>query len=205
MKMQQPDSVQLPKIEDFYDLSYESGEIHLRGVKGRAFMLPTKAWATLRASLSHLFKENAIQFMSHAGYAVGISFVEQTQKLEGKPKKLLRILLSIAKTSGWGHFSIEGDTDNGTQLTVIAKNCSFCHNETSTESPVCYFLVGFVNGLVDSLYGKPHTAAETRCGGMGGETCEIKIRELRPATGGETRGSDDRIVTRKSGAEESRS
>src|SRR5437899_10421914 len=105
--MQEPDSVQLPKIEDFYDLSYESGEIHLRGVKGRAFMLPTKAWATLRTSLSRLFKENAIQFMSHAGYAVGISFVEQTQNLEGKPKKLLRILLSIAKTSGWGHRSEE--------------------------------------------------------------------------------------------------
>ena len=202
--MQEPDSVQLPKIEDFYDLSYESGEIHLRGVKGRAFMLPTKAWASLRTSLSRLFKENAVQFMSHAGYAVGISFVEQTKKFQGKPKALLRILLSIAKTCGWGYFSIEGEADNGTQLTVIAKNCSFCH-DSSEESPMCYFLVGFVNGLVDCLYGKPHTAAETRCGGMGGETCEIQIRELRPATGGETRGSDDRLVTRKSGAEESRS
>jgi len=188
--MQEPDSVQLPKIEDFYDLSYESGEIHLRGVKGRAFILPTKAWATLRTSLSRLFKENAVQFMSHAGYAVGISYVEQTQKLEGKPKKLLRILLSIAKTSGWGHFSVEGDADNGTQLTVIAKNCSFCHNESSTESPVCHFLVGFVNGVVDYLYGKPHTAVETRCGGMGGEMCEIKIRELRPASGGDRAGGD---------------
>ena len=120
-------------------------------------------------------------------------------------KKLLRILLSIAKTSGWGHFSVDGDTDNGTQLTVIAKNCSFCHNESSTESPVCHFLVGFVNGMVDYLYGKPHTAVEIRCGGMGGEMCEIEIRELRPATGGETRGSDYRLVTRKIGAEESRS
>src|SRR3989442_14833006 len=89
-KMQQPDSVQLPKIEDFYDLSYESGEIHLRGEKGRAFMRRTKAWATLRTTLSRLFKENAAQCMSHGGDAVGISFVEQTQKLEGKPKKLLR-------------------------------------------------------------------------------------------------------------------
>ena len=64
----------------------------------------------------------------------------------------------------------------------MAKNCSFCHNESSTESPVCYFLVGFVNGMVDYLYGKPHTATETRCGGMGGELCEIEITELRPAT-----------------------
>ena len=61
--MQQPDSVQLPKIEDFYDLSYESGEIHLRGVRGRAFILPTKAWAMLRMLLSPKFKDDAIPFM----------------------------------------------------------------------------------------------------------------------------------------------
>ena len=191
------DSVQLPKIEDFYDLSYESGEIHLRGVKGRAFILPTKAWAMLRISLSNRFKDDAVPFMSHMGYAVGISFVEQAKKLEGKPKNLLRILLSIAKSSGWGHFSIEGDADNGTDLTVIAKNCSFCHNESSTESPVCYFLVGFLNGLVDYLYGKHHTAAETRCNGMGEESCEIRIRELRPATGGRNSGGSRSRVSKR--------
>jgi predicted hydrocarbon binding protein len=185
--VQQPDSVHLPKIEDFYDLSFESGEIHLRGVKGRAFILPTKAWATVRKSLSYMLKDDAITIMSHMGYAVGMSFVEQTTKLEGKPKKLLTILLWIAKTSGWGNFSIEGDVDNCTEVSVIAKNCSFCHNEASTESPVCYFLLGFVNALVDYLYGKPHTATETRCAGMGGDICEIKIRELHPATGGKTR------------------
>jgi len=190
--MQQPDSVQLPKIEDFYDLSYESGEIHLRGVKGRAFILPTKAWATLRMLLSPKFKDEVIPFMSHMGYAVGISFVEQTTKLEGKPKKLLRILLSIARSSGWGNFSIEGDVEYGSELTVIARNCSFCHNESSTEEAVCHFLVGFVNGLVDYLFRKPHSATETRCGGMGGETCEIKIMELRPATGGKTPANDNR-------------
>src|SRR3989442_8473659 len=184
--MQELDSVELPKIEDFYDLSYESGEIHLRGVKGRAFMLPTTAWATLRGSLIYEFKQNARPFLSQTGYAVAVSFVEQTKKFQGKPKALLRILLSIAKTCGWGYFSIEGEADNGTQLTVIAKNCSFCH-DSSEESPVCYFLVGFVNGLVDCLYGKPHTAAETRCNGMGEKACEIRIRELLPATGGETR------------------
>ena len=194
--MQELDSVQLPKIEDFFNLSYESGEINLRGVKGRAFILPTKAWATLRGSLIYEFKQNARPFLSQTGYAVAVSFVEQTKKFEGKPKKLLRILLSIAKTCGWGNFSVEGEADNGTQLTVIAKNCSFCH-DSSEETPVCYFLVGFVNGLVDCLYGKPHTAAETRCGGMGGEPCEIKIREHRPAIGGRnSEGSRSRVSRR---------
>ena len=194
--MQELDSVQLPKIEDFFNLSYESGEINLRGVKGRAFILPTTAWATLRESLIYEFKHNARPFLSQTGYAVAVSFVEQTKKFQGKPKKLLRILLSIAKTCGWGYFSIEGEADNGTQLTVIAKNCSFCHDSLE-ESPVCYFLVGFVNGLVDCLYGKPHTAAETRCGGMGGEACEIKIREHRPAIGGRnSEGSRSRVSRR---------
>lgn len=170
--------MQVPKIDDFYNMNYEKGEIHLRGVKGRAFVLPTQAWAALRVLLSKSFKDDAAPFMLQMGYAVGISFVMQVKKLEGKPGKLIRILLSIAKSSGWGHFSVEGDADNGTELTVFARNCPFCHNESSTQLPVCYFLVGFVNGLIDYLYGKRHKASETECRGMGQGACVVTVKEI---------------------------
>src|SRR5712691_6725971 len=176
--MRELESVELPKIEDFYDLNYEKGEIRLRGVKGRAFVLSTQAWAAFRVALSNGFKEEASFFVFQMGYSVGMSYVEQIRKLQGEPKKRLKILLSIAKSYGWGPFSIDGDADNATELIVVAKNCPFCHGRPLSESPVCHFLTGFVNGLIDRLYDGQHKASETKCTRMGGTTCEITITEM---------------------------
>src|SRR5207247_3105595 len=102
-----------------------------------------------------------------------MSFVEQIKKLQGEPKKLLKILLSMAKSYGFGPFSIDGDADDATELIVVAKNCPFCYNRSLSESPVCHFLTGFVNGLVDRLYCRQHKASETKCTRMGAGACEI--------------------------------
>ncbi len=168
----------LHRIDDFYRMDFEEGVISARGIRGRAFIIPTFAWATLRVSLTKTFKRHAKPLMLQMGYSVGTSFVAQARKLQGKPAALVRILLTLAKTSGWGEFMVKGDTGYGAELEVITRNCPFCQNEASSEVPVCHFLLGFVHGLIDALYGGIHAARETSCVSMGDAECVITIRKI---------------------------
>lgn len=170
------------QIGDFFQLDFENGEIHLHSVKGRAFILPTETWVTLRRQLVETFKEGAIPFMFQIGYAVGSSFMEEMKKLDPNPEVILTKLPEVAAASGWGRFTITGDMKLGRDVTFSVSRCPFCHRIESAEAPICDFLVGVLNGLSDNLFQRPHEAKETKCIPMKSEVCEVTITEVTEKT-----------------------
>ncbi len=166
------------QLGDFFRLDFENGEIHLHSVKGRAFILPTETWLTLRRELVKTFKEGAIPFMFQIGYVVGSSFMEEMKKTDSNPEVILTKLPDVAAASGWGRFAIAGDVKLGRDVMFSVSRCPFCHRIEHTEVPVCDFLVGVFNGLSDNLFQRPHEAKETKCAAMKSEVCEVAITEV---------------------------
>ncbi len=163
-------------ISDFYDLDFAKGEINLRQIDARALILPAAAWSTLRDELVRAFKGGAFPLMFQIGYPIGSTFMERFKKLDPHPEIAMKALPEIGASSGWGSFSILGDVKDGSEIILRVANCPFCSKMNETGLPVCDFLAGVFNGMVDTLYDKPHEARETRCESAQGEFCEVVAR-----------------------------
>ena len=168
---------ELPKLTDFYRLDYRIGAVFNEVTEGRVQLIPAGAWKVLRARLVHDFEERGPRAMFEIGLPLGSSFADELMQHISDPVVLMRRLTDMAAAAGWGIFSVVGDLQYGSQLTVTAANCVFCENQEMSTSPQCDFLVGTIKGMVDRIYGAPHKVWEERCAAMGESACQTIVEE----------------------------
>jgi len=168
---------ELAKLTDFYRLDYRIGAVFNEVTEGRVQLIPAGAWKVLRARLVHDFEERGPRAMFELGLPLGSSFADELMQHISDPVVLMRRLTDMAAAAGWGIFSVVGDLQYGSQLTVTAANCVFCENQEMSTSPQCDFLVGTVKGIVDRVYGAPHEVWEESCAAMGDSACQTIAEE----------------------------
>jgi len=108
------------------------------------------------------------QSLSSLGHRFGAMLFQRrysSLRVPGSTKQALDLVV-IPAVSPFAIATAQGDT-----LNVLL--CPFCRN-TSSSSPRCHFLAGFVEGLFNSVPGLEEIrVTETRCRGQGDETCSF--------------------------------
>lgn len=82
---------------------------------------------------------------------------------------------------GWGYVEYGNvDPDSG-ELVFTVRNSPLVRGLTS-QKPRCWFVKGFVEGLVSALLGTEVTAVETKCEAVNRDHCEFKMSWKSGAT-----------------------
>ncbi len=174
---ERPEKPRAANMDDFFTLQYRTGTIFNQLTEQRAQVVPVLQWKKLKANLTRQFGHKASLIMSLIGYTLGSSIAEEIMANLAEPEAFSRYLSDVLAATGWGIFSIHGDTQYGSKYIVSAANCGFCDKEDLADSPQCHFLVGALKGMADTLYGVPHTVSESRCAAMGDSVCEMVVEE----------------------------
>jgi predicted hydrocarbon binding protein len=125
----------------------------------------------LKERLTREFPEKAPLIMSTIGLSIGSTFAEEMMAKVSDPKAFATYLSEMLAATGWGVFSIVGDTRYGSRLVVSVANCSFCDTGDLAYSPQCHILLAALKGMVETEYGTPHRVFEERCTAMGEPAC----------------------------------
>ena len=146
----------------------------------RVLIFPALAWRRLEENLIEEFKGEAALIVASIGRSLGGSFAEEMIDEIGDPPALAKCMSDVLDASGWGVFSIVGDTRYGTKVVISVANCVFCEKLPSGDFSRCDFLVGVVKGILDRVYGTPHMVREERCEAAGESVCELVAEECKP-------------------------
>ncbi len=158
-----------------FEADLEKGVIRRQGDGTRVMAVGSMAWVTLEHELASTFITGAAVILQRMGYSYG-KYIGSRAEAEGRPStEVLDVIVRYAREAGWGRISLNsGDVLKG-QAALVVRDCFFCLHWKDSNSPQCYMLAGFVNGVVDQMLGRTHRVLEQRCIAKGDNVCEIAI------------------------------
>jgi len=144
----------------------------------RVQVIPMLRWKKLRDDWAREFhEEEASRIVAHMASTLGAAVASEMMKNLADPVTLVKNLTDLSAAAGWGVIAMTGDTQFGAKLEVTVTNCVFCDKEDLNDSPQCDFLVGAIKGMVDFIYGTPHSVREVSCAATGHAICEFEVEE----------------------------
>ncbi len=143
----------------------------------RVQVIPILPWRKLKDNLTREFRHQAPPIISLVGSTLGASVAEEMMAKISDPEALVKYLSDMLASSGWGVFSMVGDTRFGSKFVVSVANCGFCDKEDLAYSPQCHFLMAALKGMADTVYGTSHRVSEERCAAMGDSVCLFEVEE----------------------------
>lgn len=111
-----------------------------------------------------------------AGKGAGKSLIKTMRKeLETKDlRKICNFLISFYESCGWGRGEITSWHPGKGKLTLQIWDNAFAEKNSSNISS-CYFLKGFIEGVLEELIGRNVKAEELKCISKGDGYCEFVI------------------------------
>jgi predicted hydrocarbon binding protein len=179
-----PSSYDSPDKERIHEYAWEIEEgILKRGILGKKSEIRIVG---LRAkTLSILFKEiqkslpegRNREFMRATGREIGKSFVSDAEKCLGQ-KPSLKQWSDVDSIAGMGKFSFY-DAQN--LQTIEVKNSFIAYDGPLSEKPVCDWLAGYFEGVLEKLSNERFVITEEKCIAEGASRCIFSVRkEVRP-------------------------
>jgi predicted hydrocarbon binding protein len=175
--------VVLREIEEFFesDAQMDSRETNL---KSQAFLMRKRDWQSLQDAIYDTFLKGAPPLLFEMGERLGRSMASDLEKISTRPGVMLSHLEEVSRASGWGIVSVHGDLSLGKKLTFRVQESPFCSCKSPLENNTysCHLVSGFVNGVVERVYGWPCSSIERSCVRDGHDCCEIVVTQsMAPA------------------------
>ena len=91
----------------------------------------------------------------------------------------------ILKFSGWGDTKIKSISKNGHEIILTTKNSpiakEFLKKRGKSKKPVCHYLAGILEGVIESVYKGKFKAVERTCSATGiSDVCIFEFRKVSP-------------------------
>jgi len=167
-----------PAKPEVIDYDPVRGVLSRKEDSSRVIALGSHGWATIEKELESTFMTGGQVILQRVGYSYGRAMGRAAKRAEVTAEQTMDTMQTMARESGWGLLSLNsGDLFSG-EARIIVKGCFFCLHARESTEPVCFTLVGLVNGVADEIIGVSHRATETKCIAKGDAVCEILIERL---------------------------
>jgi predicted hydrocarbon binding protein len=172
--------------KDLYGWDEQKGTVRFLPSNRRAFIMNAHAWDAVEESLFLVLEKDAARILSVMGHAFGRMIASDYRSVTDEPENIKSYFEYLSLAAGWGKFSVSGDLQNGSKITIRVMNCVFCTSRNASigrKNPCC-FLMGVCKGTADTVFDFSHDVHETKCCAKGNDSCEIVLsRELHSETG----------------------
>jgi predicted hydrocarbon binding protein len=172
--------------KDLYGWDEEKGTVRFLPSDRRAFIMNAHAWDALEESLFLVLEKDAARILSVMGHAFGRMIALDYRSVTDEPENIKSYFEYLSLAAGWGKFSVLGDLQNGSKITVRVMNCVFCTSRNASvgrKNPCC-FLMGVCKGTADTFFNFSHDVQETKCCAKGNDFCEVVLsRESHSGSG----------------------
>jgi len=171
---------------DLYRWDEEKGTIRFVPSNRRVFVMNAHAWSAIEASLFSNIEKEAPRFLSAWGHAYGRMTALDYRSATHEPENIKSYFEYLSLAAGWGKFSLSGDLQGGSKITIKVVECAFCGSRNASEGrkDPCWFLTGVCKGVADTVFDSSHDARETKCFAKGNDSCDIVLTRLsQPESG----------------------
>ena len=153
------------------------GEGRITLLKRRYVMLSTDYFPfDLTKDLEEIFGVAGDTLLFKGGKSVGTDIYERYHDLAEKYNVDIRDLISaVGYYFGWGTGKVVERKDGVYKIHMYDsfEADSFIKRNGGAKKPVCHFLRGVINGLIESIEKREYKSKETKCAAMGDEYCEF--------------------------------
>jgi len=167
-----------PAKPEVIDFDPAHGVLARKDDGSRVIALGSHGWATIEKELESTFMTGGQVILQRVGYSYGRAMGRAAKRAEVTPEQTMDTMQTLARESGWGLLSLNGGDLLGGEARITVKDCFFCLHARESNDPVCFTLVGLVNGIADEIIGVSHRVTETKCISKGDAVCEILIEGL---------------------------
>jgi len=155
-------------------LSIESKAIHTKKRsldKGVLFSFETLS--EIESALEEIFSPSAASvILRTAAKRSGEKTCKKIMKNAGTKEKALNHLVKLKNDENWGKLSFQNiDFAKKPRKVIIID--SFETVARKTTQPCCHLFIGFLEGFLSELCGKPIEITEEKCAGKGDKHCEF--------------------------------
>ena len=138
-----------------------------------------EAFIRMIGSLSNTFGSAGGSMMFQMGKDVGSyearKILQGLDDSEAEPKDLMKKILEEVSRHGWGELRIEEfDLVEGVVEVVLQHNIFETHCE-EVDMPQCFFLRGYLAGIIEELTEQRLHFKESKCYAFGDKDCSIKM------------------------------
>jgi predicted hydrocarbon binding protein len=116
--------------------------------------------------------------MVKVGEFAGEQFADSLLKQDFKPEEIEGALELFLTRGGWGKVWAKIDVKKQTAVFRIWN--SVTARQTNAKEPICYFISGYLAGVLSVIFGKSVECTETKCGAMSDEYCEFQTNSSLP-------------------------
>ncbi len=135
------------------------------------------------SELESLMSESALGVLKRIGKPYGINFYKM-MKEQGQVERLqnhdniYKYLVSETMAIGWGEMFMETVGDVITFTCEKGFPVGRCHKNKGKASPwaIDSYFLGYLEGFLSEMHGRPYKGEETECVGKGDERCVIKFK-----------------------------
>jgi len=135
-----------------------------------------RAWARLSEQVLGL---GARVIIVKAGKIAGQQFADSLLKQGLKAEEMKDALEIFLTRSGWGKVFAKIDIEN--QMAVFRIKNSVTTRQTNAKEPICYFISGYLAGVLSAVFGKSVEVKETKCAAKNDDKyCEFQTNSFPP-------------------------
>ncbi|MDA4121937.1 MAG: hypothetical protein OK456_02005 [Thaumarchaeota archaeon] len=171
------ETVQLAGLRELFRWDEERGSIVFASANKRVFILNAHSWDGVEQDLFAKLLKGAAPILTEMGTAYGRAAALDYRSITSDPEAVASYFEYLGLTAGWGKITVGGDLTRGSKITIKVKGCVFCasRNMSMGRAEPCHFIIGVCKGIVDTVYGGPHSVHESKCFAKGNELCEIVV------------------------------
>lgn len=161
------------------------GEGQIRLINRRYVLLSTDYFPfDLTKDLEEMFNAAGDAVLYRGGEKIGKELYEHYLLIARKYGiDIWDVISAVGWYFGWGTGEVvERGEKNGKYRIKVYDSFeadSFIRRVERTEKPVCHFMKGVLNGIVEGVEGRKYRSEEKMCKAMGGEYCEFVLQPMR--------------------------
>jgi len=157
------------------DINEEVASISQLLRDGKAFVMRNVTFVDFKRVLEERFSTGAFAIFYDVGRECGIRSCQRLMQRHPGRVGLLEAVARYKRDELWGEFRFELDKD-GTGEVYVA-NCFEARQYGPSKQPVCYFVKGYLEGLLSQAFSRPLRATETACIAKGDRECVFQIEQ----------------------------
>ena len=163
-------------LADLFEFDVSEGIMKNRLTNGRAFILGSSAWSTMRQDMKDIYGSLGTVVVEQMGQSYGRSLGKIGKSMHMNLRTFFETMVRLGSKTGWGNLSLSGGDPLTGRARVRLDDCVFCTEPTGEKA--CEFFSGVLRGAADEITGKAHSVTETECAAAGGPWCEFFLDEI---------------------------
>jgi predicted hydrocarbon binding protein len=143
----------------------------------RGIILRPEVFADLQHSLEEIFSPSAARTMLYcAGKNCGAQACKRlAEKYNLSGSKLLEAVLKLKQAEGWGIFQTRKFNSSAQKGEIIVKEGFEAIRYGESTNPVCYFMKGYLTGVLNTIFNLNVSLTEKTCIAMGAKECVFEL------------------------------